>query len=174
MIDRIATFYKVDCIRTKIGFKYVAPEMTLNKSILGGEESGGYSYSPHLNERDGTISALLLLEQLVDSDVSSEELYINQKKKYGDHFFKRSDFEIDQNSKNKLTKFIKDFNKDNLFDLEIKSIDKKDGLKINLNDNSWLLLRLSGTEPVARIYCESKNEKSVNDLISNFIKYIKV
>ena len=174
MIDRIATFYKVDCIRTKIGFKYVAPEMTLNKSILGGEESGGYSYSPHLNERDGTISALLLLEQLVDSDVSSEELYINQKKKYGDHFFKRSDFEIDQNSKNKLTKFIKDFNKDNLFDLEIKSIDKKDGLKINLNDNSWLLLRLSGTEPVVRIYSESKNEKSVNDLISNFIKYIKV
>ena len=81
---------------------------------------------------------------------------------------------IDQNSKNKLTKFIKDFNKDNLFDLEIKSIDKKDGLKINLNDNSWLLLRLSGTEPVVRIYCESKNEKSVNDLISNFIKYIKV
>ena len=80
----------------------------------------------------------------------------------------------DKNSKNKLTKFIKDFNKDNLFDLEIKSIDKKDGLKINLNDNSWLLLRLSGTEPVVRIYCESKNEKSVNDLISNFIKYIKV
>ena len=174
MIDKIAMSYGVDCIRTKIGFKYVAPEMTLNKSILGGEESGGYSYSPHLNERDGTISALLLLEQLVDSNLSAEDLYINQKEKYGDHFFKRSDFEIDQNSKNKLTKFIKEFNKDNLFDLEIKSIDKKDGLKIILNENSWLLLRLSGTEPVARIYCESKNEKIVKDLILKFTNYIKI
>ena len=174
MIDKIAVSYGVDCIRTKIGFKYVAPEMTLNKSILGGEESGGYSYSPHLNERDGTISALLLLEQLVDSNLSAEDLYINQKEKYGDHFFKRSDFEIDQNSKNKLTKFIKGFNNDNLFDLEIKSIDKKDGLKIILNENSWLLLRLSGTEPVARIYCESKNEEIVKDLIFKFKNYIKI
>jgi len=174
MIDKISISYGVDCIRTKIGFKYVAPEMTLNKSILGGEESGGYSYSPHLNERDGTISALLLLEQLVDSNLNAEKLYANQKEKYGDHFFKRSDFEIDQNSKNKLTKFIKDFNSDNLFNLEIKSIDKKDGLKIILDENSWLLLRLSGTEPVARIYCESKNEKSTKDLILKFTNYIKI
>jgi phosphomannomutase len=174
MIDKISISYGVDCIRTKIGFKYVAPEMTLNKSILGGEESGGYSYSPHLNERDGTISALLLLEQLVDSNLNAEKLYANQKEKYGDHFFKRSDFKIDQNSKNKLTKFIKDFNSDNLFNLEIKSIDKKDGLKIILDENSWLLLRLSGTEPVARIYCESKNEKSTKDLILKFTNYIKI
>ena len=116
----------------------------------------------------------MLLEQLVDSGISSQELYIKQKKKYGNYFFKRSDFEIDQNTRNKLIKFIKDFNKNNLFNLDVESINKKDGLKINLNDNSWILLRLSGTEPVARIYCESKNEKSVKDLISNFVKYIKL
>ena len=57
----------------------------------------------------------------------------------------------------------------------VKGLKRKARRKmLNLNDNSWLLLRLSGTEPVVRIYCESKNEKSVNDLISNFIKYIKV
>tara|TARA_Y100000590_G_C15746107_1_gene1022094 strand:- start:7048 stop:8463 length:1416 start_codon:yes stop_codon:yes gene_type:complete len=174
MIDKIATSYGVECFRTKIGFKYVAPEMTLNKSILGGEESGGYSYSPHLNERDGTVSALLLLEQLVDSKFDSSELYINQKKKYGDYFFKRQDLKIDQNSKNKLIKYIEGFNNNNLFNLNVNSIEKKDGLKIILGEDSWILLRLSGTEPVARIYCESKNEKSVNDLISKFASQIRI
>ena len=148
--------------------------MTLNKSILGGEESGGYSYSPHLNERDGTVSALLLLEQLVDSKFDSSELYINQKKKYGDYFFKRQDLKIDQNSKNKLIKYIEGFNNNNLFNLNVNSIEKKDGLKIILGEDSWILLRLSGTEPVARIYCESKNEKSVNDLISKFASQIRI
>ena len=101
-------------------------------------------------------------------------MYINQKKKYGDYFFKRQDLKIDQNSKNKLIKYIEGFNNNNLFNLNVNSIEKKDGLKIILGEDSWILLRLSGTEPVARIYCESKNEKSVNDLISKFASQIRI
>jgi len=173
MADKIADFYNIDCIRTKIGFKYVAPAMSENNSILGGEESGGYSYAPHLNERDGTISALLLLEQLVHYKFDANNLYSSQKEKYGKFFFKRTDLTIKEESKENLIKYIKDFNSKSLFDKKIKSIDKKDGLKITLNDDTWVLLRLSGTEPVARIYCESLNEKNLNDLITKFKNQIK-
>ena len=65
MIDEIVKKYDVECFRTKVGFKYVAPNMEKNNSILGGEESGGYSYSEHLLERDGIASSLLILEKLI-------------------------------------------------------------------------------------------------------------
>ena len=55
----------------------------------------------------------------------------------------------------------------------IKSINKKDGIKINFEKNEWILIRLSGTEPLARIYAESYDEKSVNKLISDFIESFK-
>ena len=65
MIDEIVKKYGVKCFRTKVGFKYVAPNMEKNNSILGGEESGGYSYSEHLLERDGIASSLLILEKII-------------------------------------------------------------------------------------------------------------
>ena len=65
MIDKIVKKYGVKCFRTKVGFKYVAPNMEKNNSILGGEESGGYSYSEHLLEREGIASSLLVLDKLI-------------------------------------------------------------------------------------------------------------
>ena len=73
MIDKIVKKYGVKCFRTKVGFKYVAPNMEKNNSILGGEESGGYSYSEHLLERDGLVSSLLILEKLIMSKSKSSK-----------------------------------------------------------------------------------------------------
>lgn len=174
MIDSIAKKYGVNCFRTKVGFKYVAPNMEKNDSILGGEESGGYSYSKHLLERDGIISSMLILENLIDSKLNSSNFMNNLSIKYGNHFYKRSDIELNESSVKKFSEFISKYDSEIILDKSIKFIDRKDGIKINFESNEWILVRLSGTEPLARIYAESFDKKSVNNLISSFLNYFNL
>ena len=173
MIDVITKKYDVRCFRTKVGFKYVAPNMEENDSIIGGEESGGYSYSEHLLERDGIISSLLIIEKLIESQIKSSNLMPVLIKNYGKFFYKRSDIKLDNNLLEKFSNFISNFDSKKIIGKNIKFIDKKDGIKINFEENKWILIRLSGTEPLARIYAESYDEKSVNNLISDFIESFK-
>jgi len=173
MIDAITKKYNINCFRTKVGFKYVAPNMEENNSIIGGEESGGYSYSEHLLERDGIVSSLLIIEKLIDSQTKSSNLVPDLLKNYGEFFYKRLDIDLDKNILKKFSDFISNYDSEKMIGKNIKSIDKKDGIKINFEKNEWILIRLSGTEPLARIYAESYNEKSVNKLISDFIESFK-
>ena len=173
MIDAITKKYNINCFRTKVGFKYVAPNMEENNSIIGGEESGGYSYSEHLLERDGIVSSLLIIEKLIDSQTKSSNLVPDLLKNYGEFFYKRLDIDLDKNILKKFSDFISNYDSEKMIGKNIKSIDKKDGIKINFEKNEWILIRLSGTEPLARIYAESYDEKSVNKLISDFIESFK-
>ena len=174
MIDSIVKKYGVNCFRTKVGFKYVAPNMEKNDSILGGEESGGYSYSKHLLERDGIISSMLILENLIESKSNSSEFIYKLSEKYGNYFYRRSDIKLNDKTVKKLTDFISKFNSKKIIDKQIKFIDKKDGIKINFENDEWILVRLSGTEPLARIYAESFDKESVNNLISSFLNYFNL
>ena len=170
MIDKIVKKYGVKCFRTKVGFKYVAPNMEKNNSILGGEESGGYSYSKHLLERDGIASSLLILDKLIRSKLISSNLMKDLSIKYGNYFYKRIDIELKENILNKFKDFISNFDESKIINQEIANIDREDGIKIIFKNNEWILVRLSGTEPLVRIYAESKNKDSVNLLISKFSK----
>ena len=170
MIDEIVKKYGVKCFRTKVGFKYVAPNMEKNNSILGGEESGGYSYSEHLLERDGIASSLLILEKIINSRLISSNLMEDLSIRYGNYFYKRLDIELKENILEKFKYFISNFDESKIINQEIRNIDREDGIKIIFKNNEWILVRLSGTEPLARIYAESKNKDSVNLLISKFSK----
>ena len=170
MIDEIVKKYGVKCFRTKVGFKYVAPNMEKNNSILGGEESGGYSYSEHLLERDGIASSLLILEKIINSRLISSNLMEDLSIRYGNYYYKRLDIELKENIFEKFKYFISNFDESKIINQEIRNIDRKDGIKIIFKNNEWILVRLSGTEPLARIYAESKNKDSVNLLISKFSK----
>jgi len=144
--------------------------MEKNNSILGGEESGGYSYSEHLLERDGIASSLLILEKLIMSKSKSSNLIKNLSIKYGNYFYKRIDIELKENILNKFKAFISSFNESKIINKDIENINREDGLKITFKNNEWILVRLSGTEPLARIYAESKDKDSVNLLVSKFRK----
>ena len=170
MIDEIVKKYGVKCFRTKVGFKYVAPNMEKNNSILGGEESGGYSYSEHLLERDGIASSLLILEKIINSRLISSNLMEDLSIRYGNYYYKRLDIELKENIFEKFKYFISNFDESKIINQEIRNIDREDGIKIIFKNNEWILVRLSGTEPLARIYAESKNKDSVNLLISKFSK----
>ena len=88
--------------------------------------------------------------------------------KYGNYFYKRVDIELKENILNKFKDFISNFDESKIINQEIANIDREDGIKIIFKNNEWILVRLSGTEPVARIYAESNNKHSLDLLISKF------
>ena len=175
MIDKLASFHKVESLRTKIGFKNVAPIMKETDSFIGGEESGGFAYSKHLIERDGIMSALLLLEALTCNQKQPSELLKQLNDKLGHHYYKRIDVPIqNEETTNKIRKFMKKPNLSTLLDNKITKVDKIDGVKINLENGDWIALRLSGTEPLIRLYSESSNKNRLDPLVNEILKKLEL
>ena len=175
MVDKLASFHEVKSLRTKIGFKYVAPLMEKSSSFIGGEESGGFAYSNHLIERDGIMSALLLLESLSYSKEKPSDLLKDLNKKLGNHFYKRIDIPIEKkNNINNINQFLKDPKISTFLGKKITKLDKTDGLKINLENGDWIALRLSGTEPLIRFYSESSNQKQLDSMLNEILKKLGI
>ena len=175
MVDKLASFHKVKSLRTKIGFKYVAPLMEDSGSFIGGEESGGFAYSDHLIERDGIMSSLLLLESLSYYEEKPSNLLKSLNQKLGNHFYKRIDIPIEEKeSTPKIRQFIKEPNISSFGGNKITKLDQTDGLKINLENGDWIALRLSGTEPLIRFYCESSNQSQLDSMLNEILKKLDI
>ncbi len=159
---------------TPIGFKNIAELMIKDGSdvFIGGEESGGIGVASHLPERDGIFNALMLLKIMIAKQKNLNELL---KDIFGENYpylYKRVDIKINDAKKLILIEKLKaeDFNLP--FKNKITNFNFTDGFKFEYNDGSWLLIRPSGTEPVLRIYAESKDEKSTDYLINKTIEEI--
>jgi len=158
IIDDVCKEYKSKVIRTKVGFKYLAPLLENNQVIFAGEESGGYSLSNHVADKDGVLSALLYLECMVLNKFSPKILLDNIYQKYNKRFFKRIDIKFSLSNKaviedkiNNMEVFFSSYSK-------IIKTDKSEGEKIFFDNGSWILTRLSGTEPLVRIYNEANSK----------------
>jgi phosphomannomutase len=156
---------------TAVGFKNFAPFLekarSENKIGLAVESSGGFSASFHTLEKCGFLPAVLLLFILNDTKKSLSTLKNEIVEKYGKFYFLEEEFHFPLEQKESLVALFKTSSLDNLqsqFKGPITSINKTDGLKI-ITSSGWLLMRLSGTEPLARIYAESKDKNICSDLI---------
>jgi phosphomannomutase len=144
-------------------------------SFIGGEESGGFAYSDHLIERDGIMSSLLLLESLSYSEEKPSNLLKSLNQKLGNHFYKRIDIPIEEKeSTPKIRQFIKEPNISSFGGNKITKLDQTDGLKINLENGDWIALRLSGTEPLIRFYCESSNQSQLDSMLNEILKKLDI
>lgn len=165
MIDKLCSKYGLKLHVTPVGFKHICNLMLTRDILMGGEESGGIGITRHMPERDGILNALLLAEMCNVYNKSLSQLVDDLMDFIGYHTFKRIDLHV--NSKAQMQKFLATYKPDKIFGLKVKKIDTTDGQKFMLEDSSWLMFRLSGTEPVLRIYCESNSEKKVNALIDS-------
>lgn len=140
---------------TKIGFKYIAEIMTKEDVLVGGEESGGLAVKGHIPERDGVWIGLLILEFMAKTGKSLRELIQLVYDEVGTFAFDRDDLHITPEQKEEvLDKCYNDgFTK--FGDLKIDRTEKLDGFKYYLSNNTWVMIRPSGTEPVLRVYCEA-------------------
>lgn len=163
---RIAEKFKVPHEEVCVGFKYIAEKILNEKVCFGGEESGGYGVGAWSPERDGILCALLLLEYMAKKKKLLSELVDELYENYGASHFKRIDFSLAEPvNKVEWSGRIKAALKEKLGAHLIKKIIDIDGIKIVLEDDSWVLMRPSGTEPLIRTYAEGPSENIVKELL---------
>ncbi len=165
MLDRLGEIYNVPVFEVQVGFKNVAPVMIRENAMIGGEESGGYGYRGHIPERDGILSALYFLDYMIKTGKYPSELVDLLYQKVGPHFYDRIDIEFPPRQKPAIIDLVEKARPETLDGAKVVKRDKLDGFRFSLDDNSWLLIRFSGTEPLLRIYSEASSKEKVEKLL---------
>ena len=169
MIDEIALGHGIKVHETPVGFKYIAEIMMKEDVIIGGEESGGLSIKGHIPEKDGVLADLLVTEMVSRLGKPLSQIWKDLVKKIGPYEGRRGKLELSDEKKKEVMDLLKNKPPSKVGELKVSKVKTIDGVKIILEDNSWFVVRPSGTEPLVRIYAESKNPKSL-DAIDNYLK----
>ncbi|HNX90715.1 MAG TPA: phosphoglucomutase/phosphomannomutase family protein [Candidatus Omnitrophota bacterium] len=165
LITKIADEYGIKCYETPVGFKYICDLMIKEDVLLGGEETGGIGFKNYIPERDGFLSALLIMELMVTMKKPLDKIVEFINKKYGNYVYEREDMLFQETKRKKLLDGLKKNPLKKVLDKKVVEINDSDGTKFILEDGSWMLLRLSGTEPKLRVYSEtSSKEKSLKNI----------
>ncbi len=146
---------------TGVGFKYLGPKMRQTDAIIAGEESGGYAFRGHLPERDGILSGLYFLDLMARRRKDAADLIEELFRKVGPHYYDRVDIEMTAEERTRVESRLPELRPDRIAGLSVTGIDSTDGLRFKLEDGAWALIRLSGTEPLMRIYTEVLREELV-------------
>jgi phosphomannomutase len=168
MLNRLAERYGLEIHETPVGFNHIADFMLGETVLLGGEESGGISMLGHIPEGDGILMGLLLVELVAARGKTLVQL-LNELMAAADigvFCYGRLDLPVRPFKKVELVADLIAHAPKQLADVQIDHISDQDGIKYVLCDNSWLLIRPSGTEPVLRIYAESHDDEMVQRLLS--------
>jgi phosphoglucomutase len=171
LIDAIARKLDVPLYETPVGFKYIGELILADKIALGGEESAGMSMYRHLPEKDGILACLLVAEMVARTGKKVHELVDDMFKEFGFFYSKRSDMKLTQSLKDSLASKLAN-PPDSIDGLKVREVNTTDGVKLIFDDNTWLLFRLSGTEPVARIYAEACSPKDLKHLLDSGKKFV--
>jgi phosphomannomutase len=177
MADRIAARYGRKLIECPIGFKYIADLMMEHEIVVGGEESGGIGYSRYLPERDGTLNCLLLANVMAEEGKPLGQLVADLQREYGPHYYGRRDLHITDEMKQSAVQRARSDQTTRLGGYSIKRKEALDGIKFFLDTSShgakngngaipWVLFRMSGTEPLLRVYAEAESPELVADILS--------
>ena len=180
MVDRIAAKYGRKLIECPIGFKYIADLMMEQEIVVGGEESGGIGYSRYLPERDGTLNCLLLANVMAEERKPLGQLVADLQREFGPHYYGRRDLHITDELKLSAIQRAKSDQTNHLGRYSIKKKEALDGIKFFLdaptNGNGavpWVLFRMSGTEPLLRVYSEAASPKLVSDILGTAEAFVR-
>jgi phosphomannomutase len=166
MIDRLAGLHGLAVYETSVGFNYIAEHMLKEDILIGGEESGGISIKGHIPEGDGILMGLLLMEVVASSGGSLYELVEDLLRQVGPVFYQRNDLRLKHPvAKERMKSFLVQEAPPSIGGEKVKDVLTKDGVKYILEDDSWLLIRPSGTEPVLRVYAEGRTPDMVRELV---------
>jgi phosphomannomutase/phosphoglucomutase len=160
MIEKIASISESKVLRTKVGSVEVSRKMVQENALIGFEENGGFMYGKHNQVRDGSMTMALLLDLLANTKNSLSQEMIS----LPPSFTTKGKIECSKNNFAKIFKILK---------AEPYKKDLTDGIKLFLDESSWIMVRLSGTEPIARIYVESSSQTRLDDIFEKYLQKIK-
>jgi alpha-D-glucose phosphate-specific phosphoglucomutase len=172
MLSRLGKLFDVTVYETPVGFKYVAPLMMEKNAIIGGEESGGYGFRGHVPERDAILAGLYFLDFMVKTGKTPSQLLDYLYSKVGPHYYERRDFHISAAKRRTILHRLSSGSPDAIAGTKVTKVDTTDGLRFFLGDDSWLLIRFSGTEPLVRIYSEAESLERARKLLDEGKKLI--
>lgn len=166
MLNRIAAKHGLTLHETPVGFNHIADHMLNGDVLIGGEESGGISIKGHIPEGDGILMGLLLLEVMADARAPLHEVVADLQAHYGPTCYERTDFTLKAPvPKREMVARLQAAAPATLAGETVRDVLTFDGIKFVLADDSWLLIRPSGTEPVLRVYAEGRDADQVRALL---------
>jgi phosphomannomutase len=165
LTKRIAEAHDLKLYDTPIGFKYIADLMLRGDILMGAEESGGIGVKGHIPERDGILNCLLLAEAVITSGKWPSAMVKEMHREFGEFYFNRRDRHCEVRRGQELVAALAARPPAGVAGYEVRGVETLDGTKLIFEDESWLLFRQSGTEPVLRIYSEATSKAKVEALL---------
>lgn len=164
-IKNMCDHYQLPLDVVKIGFKYICGIMVKEDVLVGGEESGGIAIKGHIPERDGIWMGLTIWEFMAKTGKSLKDLIQEVYDITGPFWFERNDMYIDESTKLKVLDACKKDAYKEFGKYKVQRIEDLDGYKYFFDDNTWLMIRASGTEPVLRLYAEGDSKEIAFDIL---------
>lgn len=174
LLDKLAHHFGLDLIETPVGFKYIGEKMRECDVLIGGEESGGVSIKGHIPEKDGIIANLLVLEMMAAEGKPLTAIWKDLVKEVGSDFIaRRGDLHLTERTQMMLMERLSESPMRQLGGEPVVRISRADGLKLYLDDSTWILIRPSGTEPVMRLTFEGTKPERLERIMQDFDKQVK-
>jgi len=171
-VEQLAKHYGLEVQRVKIGFKQISEVMLKEKVLVGGEESGGIAIAGHIPERDGIWNGLAIWEWMIETGKTIEELIQEIYDITGSFSYKRNDLKITEQLKNTVIEHCKNTEIKNFEKESVLRLETLDGFKYFLNEDEWVMIRPSGTEPVLRTYAEGRTKERAEALIQVLERFV--
>ncbi len=165
LLKRIAAAHDLKLYETAIGFKYIADLMLNDDILIGAEESGGIGVKGHIPERDGILNSLLFLEAIITAGKPPSEMLADLHREFGEFHFGRRDLKLEVAAGLQLVEDLAAQPPSKVASFPVIDVQTVDGTKLLFADESWLLFRQSGTEPMLRIYAEATSPEKMNALL---------
>jgi len=170
LVKRVAEKYGLNFYETPVGFKYITTMMLNEDILLGGEESGGIGLKNYIPERDGVMLGYLLIEMVAAYGRTLGQLIDEMMGELGWFYYEREDIHLEMGKKERLMKALAENPPQKLDGLEFLSSNLTDGCKLYLLDG-WVMFRVSGTEPIVRIYAEANDPKRLKEILNKAVCY---
>ena len=154
LVRRIAEALGCRVTVKPVGFKYIAAEMKKGGVLMGGEEAGGIGIAAHMPERDGILACLILCELMAKAGAPLGVLVDQLEASFGKTSYGRRDLRLEAEDAESLRTLLPGMNPKSIYGKAPQAVSHMDGLRLAFEDDTWLLIRPSGTEPVVRLYAE--------------------
>ncbi len=174
MLDKIAESFGERCYEVPVGFKYISAAIDEYDAILGGESSGGLTVRGHIYGKDSIYAASLFVEMICATGKSASELIDELTGKYGRFVMVEDNSSFASDDRGRITNLLMVERKlPDFSGRKIKKLSYEDGAKVTFEDDSFIICRFSGTEPLLRIFAEDKDEDGAKALVSTLKDFIK-
>ncbi|WP_457679501.1 phosphoglucomutase/phosphomannomutase family protein [Thermovibrio sp.] len=172
LVDRVCRKFGIELKEVPVGFKNITEVLVKEKVLFGGEESGGYALIDYLPERDGLLMGLFMIEKMAAEEKRISEMVKELFAEFGSAYYKRIDLPVSEEERKALEK-LKENPPKEWKGLRVKKVLTIDGVKIIFENDSWILFRPSGTEPVFRVYAETPEPETTQELLNWGVSLVK-